>query len=106
MSEAIDESRALPTALRDFSKELSALEKAIARLIERSGKNALPGLCVDDLTADWGSVTSRYRRLQAEFGKLTESVEDACDLADALDARAEGGEPVALEDLKAELGIE
>jgi hypothetical protein len=63
MSQVIDESRALPAALRDFSKELAALEKAIARLIERIGKDAVPGLGADDLTADWGGVTSRYQRL-------------------------------------------
>lgn len=106
MNRVTQESRALHAALVDFSLAVTELHGAVVRLGEQVRDDSLPSLSADQLESAWGSVRSWYERVEAKFSELAESAEDTMDIADALADRAEGGEPVSLEDLKADLGIE
>ena len=106
MSEATPESRTLPAALSDYARAIAALQTAAIQLAEQVGAGPMPNLSGDELESAWVHLRSRHEELQSKFADLAESAEDAMDVADALAARAEGGKPVSLEDLKAELGIE
>jgi len=106
MGEAIDQCRALQLELADFSLKLSELKNAVARLAKLISEHDASELSGDRLEAGWTQLRSRHEQLRAGFTKLAESAEDAMDLADALAARAEGGQPVPLEELKAELGLQ
>jgi hypothetical protein len=106
MSEMARESQTLRVALDEFSRNVAALQSVIALLTKQIGDDDVPQLSGDQIESAWGKIRSRYEQVEAKFVGLAESAEDAMDTADALAARAEGGKPISLADLKAELGIE